>query len=73
MALQILDEKYKDHLENAFLYLKNGEKNINYFNENMEYFGRIPLSRYHTFKYCFGEFEKNNMEYCGLTITDSII
>ena len=41
------------------------DKAISYYfsNEQFEkYFNRVPKSRYHTFKYCFDEFEKNNMK-----------
>jgi len=51
----ILNSKYKDLLDNALSYYTSNETYI-------KYFGRIPLSRYYTFKYCFEEFEKNNMK-----------
>lgn len=38
-------EKYKFLLENAMKYYASDEETIKYFN-------RIPLSRYHSFKYC---------------------
>jgi hypothetical protein len=38
-------EKYKLLLDNALKYYYNDEDYIRYF-------GRVPLSRYHTFKYC---------------------
>jgi len=43
-------EIYKDYMEHA-----------NKFDDlYLKYFHRIPKSRYHTFKYCADEFEKNN-------------
>jgi hypothetical protein len=47
-------EQYKDYLENG----------IKPFFDNMAFiqiFDRVPKSRYHTYKYCFEEFEKNKM------------
>jgi hypothetical protein len=38
-------EKYKDLLDNAIKYYISDEETIKYFN-------RLPLSRYHSFKYC---------------------
>ena len=54
LSIQKLDNKYKDLLDKAVSYYTSDET-------YMKYFGRIPLSRYYTFKYCFEEFEKNNM------------
>ena len=47
-------EYYKDYLDKALLYYNSKEQFVQYFN-------RFPKSRYYTFKYCFEEFEKNNM------------
>ncbi len=48
-------EKYKELLDKAISY---------YFSDQIfiKYFKRVPKSRYHTFKYCFEEFEKSNMK-----------
>lgn len=48
-------EYYKDYLDKALLYYNSEEQFVQYFN-------RFPKSRYYTLKYCFEEFEKNNMK-----------
>lgn len=46
-------DNYKDYLERAISY---------YFHDDdfQKYFKRVPLTRYHTFKYCFQHFVNNN-------------
>ncbi len=48
-------EQYGELLDKALSYYSSNELFEKYFN-------RVPKSRYHTFKYCFDEFEKNNMK-----------
>ena len=48
-------EKYRELLDKAVSYYTPDETFIKYFN-------RVPKSRYHTFKYCFEYFEKNDMK-----------
>ena len=48
-------EKYRELLDKAVSYYTLDETFIKYFN-------RVPKSRYHTFKYCFEYFEKNDMK-----------
>ena len=49
-------EKYKDLLDNAIKYYVPDEVTIKYFN-------RVPLSRYHSFKYCLDHINnKNSLE-----------
>ncbi len=47
--------KYSNYLEKAIYYYIPKEQFIRYFN-------RVPLSRYHTYKYVFCHFEKNNFK-----------
>ena len=54
-SISILDSKYKDFLDKALTYYTSDET----YNK---YIGRVPLSRYYTLKYCYEEFEKNNMK-----------
>lgn len=48
-------EQYRELLDKAVSYYTPDETFIKYFN-------RVPKSRYHTFKYCFEYFEKNDMK-----------
>ena len=47
-------DNFKDYLDKAASYYTADETFI-------KYFGRVPKSRYYTFKYCFEYFERNNM------------
>jgi hypothetical protein len=55
LSVKKLDDKFKTLLDKALTYYTSDDTNI-------KFFGRVPLSRYHTLKYCFEEFEKNNMK-----------
>jgi hypothetical protein len=54
LSIQKLDNNYKDLLDKAVSYYTSDATFL-------KYIGRVPLSRYYTLKYCFEEFEKNNM------------
>ena len=45
-STKILDEKFKNYLDKAISYYISDTEFISIF-------GRIPKSRYYTFKYCF--------------------
>jgi hypothetical protein len=55
LSVKKLDDNFKTLLDKALTYYTSDDTNIRFF-------GRVPLSRYHTLKYCFEEFEKNNMK-----------